>query len=187
MTERVRIICPNPDPGILSELECGTPVLLSGTVLTARDAAHVRLHRLITEKKPLPVNLVGQVLYYVGPAPASPGHAVGSAGPTTAGRMDPYTPELLELGVRATIGKGYRSEAVRQTIMRIGSIYLGAIGGLGAKLSQSIRSQRVVAFEDLGPESIYELEIVDFPAIVLIDAKGRDFYRINQARYRRDG
>lgn len=184
MTERIRMTCPNPDPTVLKSLAAGTPVSLWGTLVTARDAAHERLHQLLAARQPLPVELAGQVIYYVGPAPAAPGHAVGSAGPTTASRMDPYTPELLDLGLRATIGKGYRSAAVREAIARTGSLYLGAIGGLGAKLSQSIRSQRIIAFPDLGPEAIYALEVEDFPAIVLIDSQGRDFYQMNQARYR---
>ncbi len=184
MTAPVVVHCPIEDPTALRQLQAGTPVRLSGTILTGRDAAHARLHDLIREGKPLPVDFTNQVLYYVGPAPRAPGQIVGAAGPTTASRMDPYTPELLALGLRATIGKGYRSDAVKAAMREHGAVYFGAVGGLGAILSRSIVAQRVLAFPDLGPEAIHQFEVRDFPAIVLIDALGHDFYQQNQAQYR---
>lgn len=177
MTEPVRIQCPVIDPGELAALTCGTSVLLSGTLITARDAAHIRLHELIHAGTSLPVDLHGQVLYYVGAAPAPPGRPVGAAGPTTA----PYTPELLEQGLKGMIGKGYRSEVVNQALKSHGAVYFGAIGGLGALLSQCIVDQRLLAFADLGPEAMYAFDVRDFPAIVLIDSQGRDFYHETQA------
>lgn len=177
MSEALRITCPLTDPAVLATLTAGTPVLLSGSILTARDAAHARLHALIEAREALPVDFTNQVLYYVGPAPAAPGQVIGAAGPTTASRMDSYTPELLKRGLKGTIGKGYRSDAVKASLMKHQAVYFGAIGGLGALLSRTILSQKVVAFKDLGPEAIYRFDIQDFPAIVLIDTQGHDFYR----------
>lgn len=184
--EPIRLTCPITDPAGLAQLAAGTPVLISGTLITGRDAAHQRLHALIEAKRPLPVDLTNQVLYYVGPAPAAPGHVVGAAGPTTASRMDPYTPELLARGLKGTIGKGYRNQTVKDAIVQHQAVYFGAIGGLGALLSRTIVGQRLLAFPDLGPEAIYEFAVKDFPAIVLIDAHGNDFYHDNQMRYRRN-
>ncbi len=180
----IHLNCPIDNPAQLQGLHAGTPVLLSGTVLTGRDAAHQRLHELIVAGKPLPVDLTNQILYYVGPGPAAPGQIVGAAGPTTASRMDPYTPELLALGLKGTIGKGYRSPAVKQALVEHQAIYFGAIGGLGALLSRTIVGQRILAFPELGPEAIYEFHVKDFPAIVLIDSAGRDFYQEGQSRFR---
>lgn len=182
----VPVQCPIENPDVLMTLTAGTRVSLSGTLLTARDAAHERLYQLHEQGLPLPVTLENQVIYYVGPGPARPGAVVGSSGPTTASRMDRYTPLLLSLGVKATIGKGYRSDAVKAALVYSHAVYFGAVGGLGALLSRSIIGQRVVAFEELGPEAIRELTVKDFPAIVLIDAEGRDFYQLAQQAYRQE-
>ncbi len=185
MTDVVHLTCPVVDSLQLRSLRAGMAVRLSGTLLTARDAAHARLHQLLQASQALPVNLENQALYYVGPAPAAPGLVVGAAGPTTASRMDPYTPELLAQGLKVTIGKGYRSAAVVSAMVRHQAVYLGAIGGIGALLSRTIKNARVLAFEDLGPEAIYELVVEDFPALVLVDTTGQDYYQIGQDSYRR--
>lgn len=142
-------------------------VLLSGTIYTARDAAHKRLVALIKEGKPLPIPLDGQAIYYMGPSPTPPGKAAGSAGPTTSSRMDSFTPLLLDQGVKVMIGKGERSPEVKKAIATHGALYLGSIGGAGAYLGLCITSMRCVAFEDLGPEAIYELTVKDMPAFVV--------------------
>uniref|UniRef100_A0A831TH20 Fe-S-containing hydro-lyase n=1 Tax=Thermorudis peleae TaxID=1382356 RepID=A0A831TH20_9BACT len=164
------------DRQTIDALRAGDQVLISGTLLTARDAAHQRLVDALERGEPLPIDLRGQVIYYVGPAPPRPGMVIGSAGPTTSGRMDPYTPALLAAGLRGMIGKGYRSPAVRQAIVEHGAVYFGAIGGSGALLARRITAAEVVAYEDLGPEAIYRLTVVDFPAIVINDRHGGDLY-----------
>jgi len=186
MTDPIKLPVPLTDPHQLTRLTVGTPVLLSGTLITGRDAAHQRLHALIQAGAPLPVDLTNQILYYVGPGPAAPGHIVGAAGPTTSSRMDAYTPALLERGLKGMIGKGYRSDEVKQSLTTHHAVYFGAIGGLGALLSRTIVGQRLLAFPDLGPEAMYEFTVKDFPAIVLIDSEGRDFYQENQSRYRQN-
>ena len=151
----------------LQELKKGDYVSVSGTIFAARDMAHARLASLISEGKPLPIPLDGQSIYYMGPSPTPPGHIAGSAGPTTSSRMDKYTPILLGKGLKVMIGKGAPSAEVKQAIVDHHAVYLGAIGGAGAYLGKCITSMRCVAFEDLGPEAIYELTIIDFPAFVL--------------------
>ncbi len=170
----------------LGELHAGERVLLSGTVYTARDAAHKRLMALLDEGRELPFPLRGSLLYYAGPTPGRDGMAAGACGPTTAGRMDPYTPRLLRLGLRGTIGKGDRSEEVRRAIMETGSVYFAATGGAGALIASHIRRAEVIAFEDLGCEAIRRLEIEDLPLIVAIDREGRDLFREGPAAYRQD-
>ncbi len=161
----------------LFPLQIGDRVLLTGYFYTARDTAHQRLAALLAQGLPPPFPLERSVLYYCGPSPAPPGRVIGSAGPTTAGRMDPYTPALLAAGVRATIGKGPRSPAVRQAMERYHAIYLVATGGTGVLLAQTIITVQLVAYPELGPEAIYRLQVVDFPAIVAIDLAGRDLYQ----------
>jgi len=180
----VALTCPLENPEVLRTLSAGTPVRLSGTVITARDAAHERLVHLIEARAPLPVDLTNQVVYYVGPAPAPPGHVIGAAGPTTASRMDAYTPLLLAHGLKGMIGKGYRSQMVKDACKTYQALYFGAIGGIGAWLSRCIVAQRIVAFPELGPEAIYELTIRDFPAIVLLDINGHDYYEEGQKFFR---
>lgn len=169
----------------IKDLKAGDRVLLSGVVLTGRDAAHKRLVALLEEGKPLPIELQGETIYYVGPAPARPGHVVGPAGPTSSYRMDPYTPRLLSLGLKGMIGKGERGEAVIQAIREYGAVYFGAVGGSAVLISRSIIKSEVVAYEDLGPEAIHRFHIKDFPAVVAIDAQGNNLYEQGPLLYRK--
>lgn len=157
-------------------LRIGDRVLLTGEMLTGRDAAHKRLIALLDEGKELPVDVQGQTIYYVGPAPASPGHAVGSAGPTTSYRMDAYTPKLLAKGLRGMIGKGMRNEAVRKAMQQYGAVYFGAVGGAAALIARAIRESEVLVYEDLGTEAIHRFRVENFPVIVLMDAHGGNLY-----------
>lgn len=161
----------------IEKLRAGDFVYLTGPMLSARDAAHKRFCEALASGKPLPVELDGQAVYYMGPTPAPPGRVIGAAGPTTAGRMDAYAPELLDLGLKVMIAKGKRSIAVKEAIVRNSALYLAAIGGAGALLSECIRSSEVLAYEDLGPEAVRLLMVEEFPAIVAIDALGNDIYR----------
>ena len=156
----------------VKDLKAGDSVLISGVIYTARDAAHKRLCELAAEGKPLPFDVENSVIYYVGPTPAKPGQVIGSAGPTTSYRMDPYTPALLDAGMAGMIGKGQRTEPVRQAIIRNGAVYFITIGGAAALIADSIRSKETVCYEDLGTESVCRLEVEDFYAIVGIDAQG---------------
>lgn len=185
MATPVRLCAPLDDPQVLP-LHAGDEVLIDGVVYTARDAAHARLLALLEMGAPLPFELAGQIIYYVGPAPPRPGQAIGSAGPTTSGRMDRYTPPLYAAGLRATIGKGYRSAEVRAALVEHRGIYLAAVGGSGALLSRRIVSAEPVAFEDLGPEAIYRLTVEGFPAIVVNDTHGADLYEDARRRYGQD-
>lgn len=157
---------------VIKELHAGDSVLISGSVITGRDAAHKRLYELIEKDEPLPVDIQGEVIYYVGPAPAKPGHAVGPAGPTSSYRMDKYTPALLDRGLKGMIGKGARNSEVIDSMVKNGAVYFAAIGGAAALISKSIKKSEVLAYEDLGTEAIYRFEVEDFPAIVVIDSKG---------------
>ncbi len=156
----------------IAELHAGDSVLITGSMLTGRDAAHKRLFELIEQGKPLPVDISGEVIYYVGPAPAKPGHAVGPAGPTSSYRMDKYTPALLDRGLKGMIGKGARSNEVIESMKKNGVVYFAAIGGAAALISRSIKKIETLAYEDLGTEAIYRFYVEDFPAIVAIDSKG---------------
>ncbi len=157
-------------------LRAGDRVLLSGVVYAARDTAHKRLVELLERKEKLPFELDGQVIYYVGPSPTRPGEVIGSAGPTTSGRMDPYTPALLEAGIRATIGKGKRSLPVLDAMKQFGAVYFAAVGGVAALLAKCITACEVIAFPELGPEALRRLELKDFPLFVVNDTTGRDLY-----------
>lgn len=168
-------------------LRAGNVVSLSGILYTGRDAAHKRLIALLDEGKPLPFDVKNQTIYYVGPAPASPGHLVGSAGPTSSYRMDPYAPRLLALGLKGMIGKGKRSDAVIEAMKRYGAVYFGAVGGAAALIARSIVKSEVVAYEDLGTEAIHRFEIRNFPAIVLIDSLGNNLYVDGPALYKESG
>jgi fumarate hydratase subunit beta len=162
---------------VVRELRCGETIALSGVIYTARDAAHARLVAAEREK---PLDLKGQTIYYVGPCPAPPGKVIGSAGPTTAARMDPYTIDLLRgYGVRAVIGKGNRSAEVRRALVEHGAVYLLALGGAGALIASCVREAEVVAYPDLGPEAIYRLRVEDLPLFVGIDTLGNDIYQRN--------
>ncbi len=168
-----------PFPGdALQTLTAGDLISLTGTIYTGRDQTHRRLCALLDEGKGLPVELAGQLLYYVGPSPARPGRVIGAAGPTTSYRMDTYTPQLLALGLQATLGKGARSLAVREAMREKGAVYLATIGGAGALLSQCIKSCEVVAFPDAGPEALFRMEVEAFPAVVINDVQGRDYYEM---------
>lgn len=162
---------------VVENLKAGDMVLINGYVYTARDAAHKRLVELINDDAPLPFDLKGQVIYYVGPTPAPPGKVIGSAGPTTSSRMDSYTPLLLSLGLKGMIGKGQRSEEVKQAIQKYKAVYFLATGGAGALLSRHIVSAEEIAFPELGTESIKRLLLKDFPVIVAIDCHGGDIFK----------
>lgn len=169
------IMSPLPEK-TADELQAGDMVKLSGIIYTARDAAHKRMINLIAQGKPLPFDISGQTIYYAGPCPAKPGKAIGSAGPTTSGRVDVYTPPLLELGLRAMIGKGPRSRDVIDVMIKHKAVYLAATGGAGALIANCIKKADIVAFEDLGPEAIYRLSVENMPLIVAIDCRGANLY-----------
>ena len=165
-------------------LKCGDYVYLTGVIYTARDAAHKRMYDALRKGESLPLEIAGQTIYYMGPSPAREGRPIGSAGPTTASRMDKYAPELLDLGLIGMIGKGKRTQAVKDAIVRNGAVYFAAVGGAGAILSKCITSSEVIAYDDLGTEAIRRLEVKDFPVIVVIDHEGRDLYEESQKQYR---
>ena len=171
---------------IIEKLRVGTQVLISGVVYTARDAAHKRLVQALDKGEELPFGLSGQTLYYVGPSPAKPGLVIGSAGPTTSSRMDMYTPRLVAAGVRAVIGKGGRSMAVREAIKKNRAVYFAAVGGIGALLAKSIKQAEVIAYEDLGTEAIRRLRVENFPAVVANDVYGEDLFEQSKIKYRRE-
>ncbi len=164
-------------------LRAGDYVYLTGTVYTARDAAHKRMYEALSRGESLPMELKDNVIYYMGPSPAREGRPIGSAGPTTASRMDKYTPSLLNLGLKGMIGKGRRAKEVKEAIVQNGAVYFAAVGGAGALLSRSIVSSEVIAYEDLGTEAIRKLTVENFPAIVVIDAEGNDLYETAVKEY----
>ena len=159
-----------------SSLRAGDYVYLTGTIYTARDAAHKRMYENLQNGKELPFDIKGNVIYYMGPSPAREGRPIGSAGPTTASRMDKYTPTLLDLGMAGMIGKGKRTESVREAVIRNGAVYFAAVGGAGALLSKAIKSSEVIAYDDLGTEAIRKLTVEDFPVVVVMDSKGNNLY-----------
>lgn len=161
---------------VLRQLKAGDEVLINGVLYTARDMAHKRLCELIDAEKRLPVELAGAVIYFTGPTPARPGAVTGSAGPTTSGRMDDFSPVLIANGLAGTIGKGYRGDEVRKAMKKYGAVHFAALGGAGALLSKHIVSAEIAAYEDLGTEAIRKLEVVDFPAIVAYDSNGNSVY-----------
>ena len=172
------------DADIVKELKAGDYVYLTGTIYTARDAAHKRMYEALQNGETLPFDIEGNVIYYMGPSPAREGRPIGSAGPTTASRMDKYTPALLELGMRGMIGKGRRTEAVRESMMKNQAVHFAAVGGAGALLSKSILQAEVIAYEDLGTEAIRKLEIKDFPVIVVMDCEGNNLYDMAIEQYK---
>ncbi len=169
---------------VAKNLKAGEQVLISGTILAARDAAHKRLCETISKGEELPIDLTNQVIYYVGPSPAKPGQVIGSAGPTTSGRMDPYTPTIIEQGIKGMIGKGYRNASVVEAMKKHQVPYLVAIGGAGALIAKCIKNYTVLAYPELGPEAIAAIEVENFPAIVAIDCQGNNFYEEGQAPYK---
>ena len=174
------------DQDKLAELEAGDKVFLSGEIYTARDAAHKRLVALLEEGKELPFDLKGAVIYYVGPAPARPGQVMNSAGPTTSYRMDVFTPLLLRSGLRGTIGKGPRSQEVRDAMVKHGGVYFAAVGGAAAGIASSVKEAEIIAYEDLGPEAIRRLVVERMPLFVVNDTKGNDLFEEGVKKYRRD-
>lgn len=172
------------DKDTVKELKAGDYVYLTGTIYTARDAAHKRMYEALQKGEKLPFDIEGNIIYYMGPSPAREGRPIGSAGPTTASRMDKYTPALLDLGMRGMIGKGRRTEAVRESMMKNQAVYFAAVGGAGALLSKSITQAEVIAYEDLGTEAIRRLEVKDFPVIVVMDCKGNNLYDMAIEQYK---
>lgn len=166
------------------QLKAGDTVYINGTIYAARDAAHKRLVALINEGKEMPVDFKDQIIYYVGPCPQKPGHVIGSAGPTTSGRMDAYAPKLIERGLTGMIGKGLRNEDVVSAMIKYGAVYFGATGGAGALLASCIVSQEIIAFPDLGPEALRRLQVKNFPATVVIDSQGNDLYKLGKENFR---
>ena len=180
MTKRITL--PITDEAI-RDLKAGDSVLLTGTILTGRDAAHKRLFELIEQGKELPVDIKGELIYYVGPAPAKPGYAVGPAGPTSSYRMDKYAPALLDLGLKGMIGKGARSKTVIDSIVKNKCVYFAAIGGAAALIAKSIKKEEMLCYEDLGTEAIRRYTVEDFPCIVAIDSEGNNVYVTEPAKY----
>ena len=173
MTKKITLPIKDED---IKSLKAGDSVLLTGTIITGRDAAHKRLFELIEKGEELPVDVKGELIYYVGPAPAKPGYAVGPAGPTSSYRMDKFTPALLDLGMKGMIGKGARSQEVIDAIVRNGAVYFAAIGGAAALIAKSIKKEEILCYEDLGTEAVRRYTVEDFPCIVAIDSEGNNVY-----------
>ncbi len=180
----IRISTPLDDETV-TRLKSGDNLLINGIIYTGRDAAHKRLVDLLDRGESLPFDIAGQIIYFVGPTPARPGRPVGSAGPTTSYRMDAYSPKLIAQGLKGMIGKGARSQEVLEAIKTYKCLYLAAVGGAGALISQSIKSSQVIAYEDLGPEAIRKMEVEDFPAVVVNDVFGNDLYKEGVKKYQR--
>ena len=178
-----KITLPITDEDI-KNLKAGDSVLLTGSIITGRDAAHKRLYELIQKGEKLPVDIIGELIYYVGPAPAKPGYEVGPAGPTSSYRMDKYAPSLLDLGLKGMIGKGARNKEVVDAIVRNKGVYLVAIGGAAALIAKSIKSEEILCYEDLGTEAVRRYEVEDFPCIVAIDSNGNNVYETEPPKYR---
>ena len=172
------------DAETIKDLHAGDVVRISGYIYTARDAAHKRMYEALGRGEALPLDLTNNIIYYAGPSPAKPGEVVGSVGPTTSGRMDKYTPTMIEQGLRGMIGKGLRSQEVIDACKAHGAVYFVAVGGAAAVIAQSVKEEKMIAFEDLGPEAIRRYTVEDFPAIVVIDSEGNNFYEIGQKPYR---
>ncbi len=182
MTKKIQLPITDKD---IKALKAGDSVLLSGTIITGRDAAHKRFFELIEQKKPLPVEVKGEIIYYVGPAPAKPGYAVGPAGPTSSYRMDKYAPALLDLGLKGMIGKGARSKEVIDASIRNKAVYFAAIGGAAALIAKSIKSEELLCYEDLGTEAVRRYTVEDFPCIVAVDCFGNNVYESEPPKYRK--
>ena len=185
MANKIHITTPLTDE-IISNLKSGDEVLISGTIYTARDAAHKKLVDSINSGESLPFDIKNAIIYYVGPSPKKPGDVIGSAGPTTSYRMDAYTPTLLDLGLKGMIGKGSRNKNVVESIKKNHAVYFAAIGGAGALISSTIKSSEVIAYEELGPEAVHKLTVEDFPAIVVLDSNGNDLYIIEREKYKKN-
>ncbi|MBW2182244.1 MAG: Fe-S-containing hydro-lyase [Deltaproteobacteria bacterium] len=170
---------------VISKWRSGDKILISGIIYTGRDAAHKRLVELIDKGESLPFDVKGQIIYFVGPTPARPGRAVGSAGPTTSYRMDAYSPRLIERGLKGMIGKGSRSKEVIEAMMKHRCVYMTAVGGAGALISRCIKSSEIIAYDDLGPEAIRKMKVENFPVIVVNDTSGNDLYQEGIKKYRK--
>jgi fumarate hydratase subunit beta len=185
MNKQIQITVPLEESAARS-LKAGDNVLITGKMIVARDAAHKRMIEALEKGGELPLDIKGAVVYYMGPSPARPGQAIGAAGPTTSSRMDKYTPQLIEQGLKGMVGKGERSEEVVKAMQRHGCVYMAAIGGAGALASKRIKSYTVMAYEDLGPEALSIVEVENFPVVVVIDCEGTNYYQKGQAEYRED-
>ncbi len=183
---KITITTPLTDD-VIVQLNAGDEVLISGILYTGRDAAHKRMIALLEKGEPLPFDIKGQIIYYVGPCPAQEGKIIGSAGPTTSGRMDTYAPKLIELGLKGMIGKGLRDNNVVEAVKLHKAIYFGAIGGAAALISSCIVKQEIIAFEDLGTEAIRRIEVENLPCVVIIDSNGRDRYKEGRRKYKIEG
>ncbi|OPX93322.1 MAG: Fumarate hydratase class I, aerobic [Syntrophorhabdus sp. PtaB.Bin006] len=173
------------EAGVIEELKVGEKVLLSGSIYTARDAAHKRFMDTLRDGGTLPFDMVNQVIYYCGPSPAPPGKVIGACGPTTSSRMDAYAPKLISLGLKGMIGKGKRSQTVKDAMKQYRAVYFGATGGAGALLSKSVLSSEIIAYEEMGPEAVMRLEVRDMPLFVINDANGNDLYDFGMSEYKR--
>ena len=185
MAEQIRIQTPLTEEQS-RKLKAGDMVLISGKIYSARDAAHKVMTEALARGEELPIDWHDKIVYYLGPSPAKPGDPIGSAGPTTSGRMDAYTPTMLDQGIKGMIGKGSRKPEVIESMKKNGVTYFAAVGGAAALIAKSIKKYDVIAYADLGPEALAELTVEDFPAIVVIESEGKDFYEIGQAPYRED-
>lgn len=174
------------DEATIRKLKSGDQVLITGTIYVARDAAHKRIVEALDQSKVLPFDIKGQTVYYMGPSPAKPGQVIGAAGPTTSGRMDPYSPRLIAEGLKIMIGKGMRTPEVKQAIKKYGGIYLAAIGGAGSLIAKSIKKADVIAYPELGAEAVMRIEVEDFPATVINDIYGGDLYEEGRAKFQMD-
>lgn len=183
-SEKIRIMTPLTE-AVSRTLRAGDSVLISGVIYSARDAAHKAMTEALDRGEALPIDWTNQIVYYVGPTPAKPGYPIGSAGPTTASRMDAYTPRMLERGIKGMIGKGSRAPAVIESMKKNGATYFAAVGGAAALIAKSIKKYEVLAYAELGTEALAALTVVDFPAIVVIDTEGNDYYAMGQKRYRK--
>ena len=183
MSDPIKLIPPLTDE-VVMKLKAGDRVVITGVIFTARDMAHKYMAEGQKKGEKVPFDLKGQILYYTGPTPAAPGQVIGSAGPTTSYRMDKYTPHLLELGLKGMIGKGPRSQEIKDAIRKYKAVYFAAIGGAGALISKTIRKAEVIAYPELGAEAVMRLEVEDFPAVVVNDVHGADLYRIGVEQYR---
>ena len=183
MTEYKRLTTPFTDED-LKDLKAGDNVLISGTIYVGRDTAHKRIVEAINKGEKLPLDLKGAVIYYAGPAPAKPGQPIGSVGPTTSYRMDPYAPKLIELGQKGMIGKGSRSKEVRDACVKYKAVYFAATGGAGALLAKRVKEAKIIAYEDLGPEALREIKVEDFPVVVVDDIYGNDLYEQGVSKYK---
>jgi len=170
---------------VVQDLKSGDKVLINGTIYAARDAAHKKMVEMLERGEELPFDVEGQIIYYVGPCPEKPNEIIGSAGPTTSGRMDKYAPTLIKLGLKGMVGKGARDESVVDAMKKYKSIYFGAIGGLGALISKRIVSQEIIAFPELGAEALRKMKVKDFPAIVVIDSEGNNLYELGPNEYKK--